>query len=424
MASLDRLPYELLSSINGYAADWVGLESLLQISPQVRKLFAGDFNNKADPEAIRLVESILEKNTIMSHELHCYFRMTMELRQPSLADKSIAEFMARDYSLSLMTSSSSTTRAILQEMVIVAANIQRLACTCLTTLLTRLRKVQPRRWEVHYTPDSDVPLLTGTTPYESRDAGPPSWIEEYRVYRALWHLQLCSDLLVVADRLGWAQSDLEYLRSHHMDLDQLPGIPADEILSVKECLEDLSSADTDYTTRPSVESNSSDMALIKKLPIATQLSCKFDVWSPPLAPTLSDYDAAGILRDIWGRGTGMTNRNSIGNLWRSWQIRSRTHPAKFQACSLQDSRPWRALGMPFWDRWRFYGLGLWTAQWPVRPASGPILTPDGVEVPNEADPPIIGEDIGYRLSVFIDARVQIERQERMERMEEDKPARD
>jgi hypothetical protein len=25
-------------------------------------LFAGDFNNKADPEAIRLVKSILEKN--------------------------------------------------------------------------------------------------------------------------------------------------------------------------------------------------------------------------------------------------------------------------------------------------------------------------------------------------------------------------
>ncbi|KAJ5778648.1 hypothetical protein N7520_001894 [Penicillium odoratum] len=324
--------------------------------------------------------------------------MTMELRQPSLADKSLAEFMARDYSLSLMTSSFSTTRAILQEMVIVAANIQRLACACLITLLTRLRK--------------------------SRDAGLPSWIEEYRVYRALWHLQLCFDLLVVADRLEWAQSDLEYLRSHYMDLNQLPDIAADEILSVKECLEDLSSADTDYTTQPSVESNSSDMALIKKLPIATQLSCKFDVWSPPLAPILSDYDAAGILRDIWGRGTRITKRKSKGNLWRSWQIRSRTHPAKFQACSLQDSRPWRALGMPFWDRWRFYGLGLWTAQWPVRPESGPILTPDGVEVPKGADPPISGEEIDYRLSVLVDARVQMERQERMERMAEDKLARE
>jgi hypothetical protein len=47
-----------------------------------------------------------------------------------------------------------------------------------------------------------------------------------------------------------------------------------------------------------------------------------------------------------------------------------------------------------------------------------------VEVPKGADPRISGEDIGYRFSVFIEARVQMERQERMERMAEDKLARE
>lgn len=421
MAALTHLPYELLSSINKYAADWVGLESLLKVSP-LGMLFVGEFN-KADPEAIHLVESILKNNLIMSHKLHRHFRMTMELRQPSLPDKSLAEFLDRDYSRSSMTSSS-TTRAALQEMVKLAANIQRLACACLSTLLSRLRKVQPRRWEMQSDLDSDIHRLTGTAPYKPRDAGSPSWIEEYRVYRALWHLQLCADLLVAADRLGWPQSDLENLRSNHVDLIQLPRVAAEEIRSVKECLKDLFGANIGDIIQPSAKLNRSDMAFLAKLPNATQLSYKFDVWSPPAPPKFAGFDAASKVRDMWGQRMEMTQRNPMDSLWCSWQFRSKTHPVRLQACSLQDTRLWRALGMPIWDLWRLYGLGLWTARWPVRSDSAPILTPDGMEVPKGANPPIYGDDIGYRLSVFIEARMQMEHQERMERMVEDKPARE
>jgi len=65
--------------------------------------------------------------------------------------------------------------------------------------------VQPRRWEVK--PESWGISVSGTVPYEAQDVGPPSWVEEYRVYRALWHLQLYSDLLDAGDSLNW--SDLE-----------------------------------------------------------------------------------------------------------------------------------------------------------------------------------------------------------------------
>ncbi|KAJ5538389.1 hypothetical protein N7494_007868 [Penicillium frequentans] len=422
MATRSRIPIEILTIINTFTADWIGLENLWQVFPQIKDLFTGDPNRKADPEAIRLVEAILKDNPIMSHELHRHFRMTMALRQPSLADTSLAVFMDQDYSLSSMSSSSITCHA-LQEMVIIAANIQRLACVCLATLLARLREIQPRRWEGELISDTNIIRVTGTAPYEPRDAGPPSWIEEYRVYRALWHRQLYFDLLVSVERLKWPLSDLEHLRSNDMDWIKLPPMAAEEVRSVRECLEGLSRTDRDHCTEPSVKSNSSDMTLLSNIPNFTQLLWKFDTWSPPFPPRFLNYRAPGIPNDIWGRGTEMTERNPMAARWRSWQRRSKTHPARHQTCSLQDSRPWRALGMPIWDLWRFYGLGLWEARWPLQPDPGPILTPNGVEIPKGGNPPIHGEDIGYRFSVFVEESVRIEFQEKMEKLAEDKSTR-
>ena len=58
----------------------------------------------------------------MSHGLHRHFLMALKLRQPTLADPSLAHFMARDYSRLSLTSSS-INRGMLQEMVTVAVNV-------------------------------------------------------------------------------------------------------------------------------------------------------------------------------------------------------------------------------------------------------------------------------------------------------------
>ncbi|PYH87311.1 hypothetical protein BO82DRAFT_397221 [Aspergillus uvarum CBS 121591] len=92
-----------INRIKTYAADRVGLESLLQPLPQERGLFTCDPSGHADSEAIRLVKPIRRENTIMSHQLHRYFRMPLTLRQPTLADTSLAELMARGSSLPSMT---------------------------------------------------------------------------------------------------------------------------------------------------------------------------------------------------------------------------------------------------------------------------------------------------------------------------------
>ncbi|PYH94346.1 hypothetical protein BO71DRAFT_398934 [Aspergillus ellipticus CBS 707.79] len=401
MDDFSTMPNELGSNVDGYATDWVGLESLFRASPQVGE---PDPKAEADLQAIRLVESILQKDPIMSHELHLQFRMALNLRQSSLADANLAEFMAHDHSLSLLASSS-ITQALLREMVTVAANIQLLACACLATFSSRLRAVQPRRWEGSSGPRMFI--VEGTGPYEPRDAGSPSWIEEYRVYRAIWHLQLHADLLVAGDKLNWPESDLEHLRTNHIDWNHLPDVAGEELRAVSECLESLRGP----TIQPSSSSSSSNSHLISQIPDVSQLRHRFDVWVPPAQPKPScNHDDVAY---IWGQGLEMTGRNRAANAWEACQFRtSHSRWAKFQVCSLQDSRPYRALGMPIWDLWRLYGLGLWNALYPIGPNRATVPTPDGSEVPMGSCPPSCGGEIDYRFSVYIDARLKMEGQER------------
>ncbi|KKK12488.1 hypothetical protein P175DRAFT_0457199 [Aspergillus ochraceoroseus IBT 24754] len=421
MEAFDKIPYEVLFRINAYAADWVALESLFHVSSRVGELFAGEPNSEADPEAIRLVESILAENPVMRHELHRHFRMSMRLRQPSLADTSFAEFMARDYSVSSLTSSppSLITRAMLQEMVIIATNIQRLACACLTTFLTRLRKVQPRLRE--YTHGPPFSGAVGTAPYKPHDSGPPSWIEEYRVYRALWHLQLYSDLLVVGDRLNWPQSDFEYLRTSHVEWNELQPIAGEEELKcISECLGSLYCVDVVPTTQSPVESDSSDMHLITQVPNASQLQCKFSVWAPPSPPEIPhNDDDYGSPKDIWGQGLERSKHNRTATYFRMCRFHNMKYRTKFQVCSIQDWRPWRGLGMPMWDLCRLYWLGLWPLahsrglKWRASP------TDDGIDI-SQAHCLWDGvEEVQYRMSVFMGARMEMERQEKVERIVED-----
>lgn len=397
MDSFRTVPIELICSINEYAADWIGLESLVQVSPRVGALFAGEPNAAADPEAIRFVESILKTNSIMSHELHCQFRMVMKLHQPSLADTTYAEFMTRDYSLSSLSSSTSISRGMLRGMIAIAANIQLLACACLTVLLERLRAVQPRRWEVN-NPQPWRLDVKGTIPYEPLDVGSPSWIEEYRVYRALWHLQLYSDLLAAGDRLSWPDSDLEYIQTRQIAFSSLPRHVSEELQSISECLERISNSQ-------SLNTHDNSTRFIAQLPDASQLEVKFQVWSPPAKPNIL---GDGIFTDVWGQGIRATERNNFVFMYEAFQTTSQHRPVTFQACSLRDSLPFRALGMMLWDLWRLYGLGLWNIGSYLSRSTTIITTPDGKKVSEGSIPHIHGKDIVYRLSVFIQAWIDRE----------------
>ncbi|RAH54599.1 hypothetical protein BO85DRAFT_522529 [Aspergillus piperis CBS 112811] len=406
---VNKFPYELLSIINSYAADWVGFESLLEVSPQLKELFSDDSDTKADIEAVGLVESILQQNPVMRYELHSLFRMVLKLRQPSMANVSLAEFMAQDHSSSLMVSFPSVSRVMLKELVGIAANIQRLACACLTTFLHRVRMVQPRCW----VEDKEE----GTEPYQPREAGPSSWIEEYRVYRALWHLQLYSDLSIAGRRLNWPQCDLEDWWFEQMKWDQVPVVLGEEVLAISECLEALDGVcPTLHTTKGMAtrfynEKHLFEIHLISQLPNARQLRHEFDTWAPPSPPKIADAEETSRM-DVWGQGVTSIHRNRMATIFRVCQLRTSTHPARHQVCQIQDSRPWRGLGMPIWDLWRCYCLGLYAAKYPRGRHRGPIPAPDGSSVPEGCSPADCGFEIDYRISVFLHARMQMEDKKR------------
>ncbi|RAL10482.1 uncharacterized protein BO97DRAFT_416011 [Aspergillus homomorphus CBS 101889] len=322
MDPFSTLPYELLSSISEEAADWAGLDSLIQVSPRIAALFTPEEGlDQAHPDAINLVENILRTNPVMSYQLHQFFRICADLRRPSFSsgcNLTLAEFMAQDYLSPL--SPTSITGTILRDMVRVAANIQRLACACLTTFLARVRAVQPRS----YGRDT-AGKLKGGEPYPQREAGPPSWVEEYRVYRALWHLQLYSDVWNVSLQLDWPINELHlYLRTSGFPVPtEKPkkgvirgGEPTgDEMRAVSECLQDI-------CTHPNLSDPlvaAADTFYLRfwlELPNALSLGrhdsliCDFRAWSPPPLPP-SEEDTCKPVAGLWANTISATEGRNL-----------------------------------------------------------------------------------------------------------------
>lgn len=125
--------------------------------------------------------------------------MSARLRDPSFTYASLAEFISQDHAQPF-SYEASVSRTTLRDMVKTASTLQQWACAIFTTFLDRTRDITFRRYEP--SPENGDWLL-GTCIYQPRDVGSPSWIEEYRVYRALWHLKLYADIQRVGCRMKW-----------------------------------------------------------------------------------------------------------------------------------------------------------------------------------------------------------------------------
>ncbi|OJI84513.1 hypothetical protein ASPTUDRAFT_122040 [Aspergillus tubingensis CBS 134.48] len=393
MNPFDELPCEILSIIIKEAADWVALESLLQVSLQVRRLFAGDGETPGNREAIHIVKSMLTTNPMMHHDLHGLFCKCIALRQSSLAVTSLEQFRSGDHDQLSVVFNSSISQASLREMVHVAANIQRLACACLTTFLSRIRGIKPM---CHLRNGSEVQ-------YEPREAGPPSWIEEFRVYRALWHFQFYSDMLGAAERLKFPQEDLELLRTKPLVWDNPPESLEPVLLSVNEWLWGMFCEREDsFTDIPAVKRLLRCYpAYVDPLPDPSQLQDEYSVWAPPALPIDKGPN------DFWGQGSGMVNRRSGSTGFYSYCVDidlSTPSTRRLHYC-YADSPIYREMGLKIWDKWRLYCLGIWYAcdyddfRWEY-------LGPDGSLVPRGCFPEDSMIEADYRLSFFIKPRVR------------------
>ncbi|PYI34205.1 hypothetical protein BP00DRAFT_423196 [Aspergillus indologenus CBS 114.80] len=425
MDPFSAIPHELLSSISEEAADWVGLDSLIRVSPRIAALFIPEGgSDQAHPDAIYLVENILRTNSMVSHRLHRFFRMCADLRSPTFSsgcNLTLAEFMAQEYSSPL--SPTSVTGTALRDMVRVAANIQRLACACLTTFLARTRAVQP----IGYGKDA-AGKLKGGEPYPAREAGPPSWVEEYRIYRALWHLQLHSDVWNVSPQLDWSISELQlHLRISGCRVPtqkSKKGVTGeseptgDEMRAVSECLQDIC-AHSNLSEPLVANAETFYLRFWLELPDASSLGgqdapiCDFRVWSPPPLPP-SEEDTCKPSAAQWANTVSDTEGRNIHGMWHMLPtFEAYGRRALFQRCTLLDRRPLLALGMVFWDYWRLYNLGLMPARCSDDGDgnSQVVRAPDGTEVPVGFNPSLTTSDEPqYRWSEFAAARLVQEKQ--------------
>ncbi|RAH50437.1 uncharacterized protein BO95DRAFT_427371 [Aspergillus brunneoviolaceus CBS 621.78] len=411
MDTFDRVPRESLVEIVKTAADWVTLEDLIVDLTQLTPLFepGNKPDSPADPEAMALVRHILEHNSTMSYDyLERYFMVCVELRGPiphtslyDFVDKTSFDLQSSKHGHRL--SMSTATRASLRAVVNIAANIQRLACMCLTTLRARLQAILPQYFK-------DIREMPSLVPRKLRDVGAFSWIEEYRVYRALWHFQAFSDFLQVAVQLRWTDKRVLSLQRDHLHWSGLcrqePYTAEDdtewetlckntaaweEICEVSECLESLYAGSPDLCTTYSPQAPSEDedkfvpecfdldrkyrihanhkVFLLERLPNAFRCPAgPFEVWSPPAQPREGD-----LLHELWGQSGEHTAHHEVLDFVYAWRLLQEDgDPA---ACYNIATGSFRALGMGLWDHRRLFELGLHEV-WPDR-GSTALTTPDG-----------------------------------------------
>ncbi|KAL2786340.1 hypothetical protein BJX66DRAFT_36463 [Aspergillus keveii] len=165
------LPVELILNIIVCTSDFVGLESLLILSPRVRAVF------HTHP---RIILDCIAKNPMtMMPDIQQRCRIIAMIHSNRLRPTDIDDDIYTCPHLLDSFSPSHTTDEEILHILHTAARIQRLACACLYTMQRNFV--------------SAVDAVFGSE--AAQKAGEPlTWIEEFRVYQALWHLELCCSL--------------------------------------------------------------------------------------------------------------------------------------------------------------------------------------------------------------------------------------
>ncbi|KAK7928506.1 hypothetical protein PG985_005504 [Apiospora marii] len=305
--------------------------------------------------------------------------------------------------------------AMLLSVLSTHSHINRLTHACLASYLARVRGPQFRP---QYCPDAVYTFGCGPEevqwlpawkrsfvgkPMKKSDAGPPSWVEEMRVKRALWLLQLIGDLQRAvlqkdgATRTRWPSEDM------HMFLKMAPedfiepsnlAVPSErgafeEILSVKEFLQSLRTNEEKPTVRlgniarqyhqlprPPAEAMSETLAT----PLPERV--EWLIGGQALGPDTRKEPGRLRLRELykqrkpersearrWGQTPSCLFEEAPGvQLWLKLTSTSQLHmeahcawpKARFHNSPLAGVRfdSFRRLGFAIWDRKRMHLLGL------------------------------------------------------------------
>ncbi|KAE8143614.1 hypothetical protein BDV38DRAFT_276697 [Aspergillus pseudotamarii] len=355
MGTFENLPSEIIIRIIHDAADFVGLQSLLVVSPRVHAVF------EAQPD--RITEDLIVSNPMTTmpeiRNLIRYTALAPTVHRSSLDNyigvmcESTSSVLPRDMSF-----------AELHQLVQIAAQVQRLACVCLSTMQQNFISA------VGATPAGS---LCGAVRAQ-KASEPFSWIEEYRVYWALWHLVYYSILCETA--LSLPADSIQ--RIHKSAFRNQMGIRRNEyIWTVAAVLSDLG-LHPSYGDSEQQEPSKAfwDLPEETPIPLFTSFAFGFEnylTWSPQPVP-----ESTPVI-SIWSRGVDSCDHSSVqtGRFSSYSKILLRGIPS---SAAMLDMRPFRRLGVLLWDTWRVFSVGLIT-----KPRRGVIPTPDGGYLDSDSD---------------------------------------
>jgi hypothetical protein len=237
---LELLSPEILLDIITRLPGLDTLNNLLRASPRSWRLF--------NHEALTITEAVLSRaDSLLPPQIQELIRAVILARSSALPFRTFDDFQLKflrrnlpqfkvtspppfmtlgPNSLALVPPSP----AVLRSVVATAQHISVLTHACLNSYLSRVREPSFATQHCHekgfrytfgYGPKQKcVPPWEREfvgTPVEMRDTGPPSWVEEMRVMRALWLIQLAGDVRRLATKddsvLGWPREDVKRVSS-------------------------------------------------------------------------------------------------------------------------------------------------------------------------------------------------------------------
>ncbi|KAB8256688.1 hypothetical protein BDV32DRAFT_153083 [Aspergillus pseudonomiae] len=347
MGTFEKLPPEIIVRIIQYAADFVGTESLLVVSPWVHAVF------EAQPH--RITEDL-----IVSNPVNAMPEIQNLLRNIALVPT--VHRASLDHYMGVMCESTSSVLppqmsfAELFRIVQIAAQVQRLACVCLSTM---------RQNFISAVGTTATGSLSGAVRAQ-KASEPFSWVEEYRVYWALWHLVYYSILCEAARELPADSVQRIYACAVRNEM----WTPRKEyIWTVAAVLSDLG-LHPSYGDSAQQEPSKASWDLPEETPIPLFTSFEFCfenylIWSPQPVP-----ESTPVI-NIWDRGADRCDESSVqtGAFSACSRQLLRRNPS---SAAMRDIRPFRRLGVLLWDTWRVFSVGLQR-----RPCREGIPTPDG-----------------------------------------------
>ncbi|KAJ0346113.1 hypothetical protein COL154_008792 [Colletotrichum chrysophilum] len=331
-ASLDSLPTEILSEVISYIADLRTLYHLITASPSVSRIFDSPtmgpeafehvLANSTAPQVFGLVRLVAIVRTATADDppatsLDAFVKRANHHMQHSGRGQFYSSIppLTRTY----QRQKTGAVRSLLQ----IARRIAYLTPACLSYYREQWLSATPshaegdmrgwvyKTWKNRY----------AGRPYSPDDIGPPVWIEEHRVTRGFWRLQLLYELqrATSENRLGWK-----------MDETRGP-VSAEGLYGALRYEKEEFFTVSDFVNRIQGESSS------WSLPCPTTTASVTE-WPEP-APPLAVDEPAGHTRGY------LMSQNPVGWVYANIRLRH-FPPSPIRGVPLQ---PFRRLGLFIWE---------------------------------------------------------------------------